>query len=274
MQPFCEYISMPELCAKTFISSAYKWGIASHPHWHGEIEILYVLTGSAVQQVNDSFFTIKENDFVIIGENCLHSTYSDKGKPCEILVLQIALDGFFFYRDWDFHKKIADACFVSGVKYSKGGGIMKEIFKKNEDSSIYKDIFLRGKIYELLGMILEDFDTFPLSAESQVSQTQKEFIKKVMKFIDDNYKNPITVSYAAQYTHLSISHFVREFKSIMGMPFKYYVNFFRINKSAALLLKGSSVTSAALECGFGNVDSFIRNFKKYNGCTPSVYLNK
>ncbi len=275
MQPFRECILMPSLPLKIFISSANRQcGITSHPHWHDETELLYVLKGSAFQQNNDCFFSIKEEDFVLIGENCVHSTYSDKGKPCEILVLQIALDRFFFGRDWDFHQKIANACFVSSIRYPKGGALMKDILLTSNGNGLYKDVFLRGKIYELLGILLEDFDTFPLSANPHVTQTQKEFIKKIMQYIEANYKNPITVKDAAQHTHLSVSHFVREFKNVMGMSFKYYVNFFRINKSGALLLKGNSVTYTALECGFNNVDSFIRNFKKYNGCTPSMYLCK
>ena len=38
-----------------------------------------------------------------------------------------------------------------------------------------------------------------------------------------------------------------------------------------LLLKGEGVEAAARICGFSNMSSFSKLFKKKNGCTPSEY---
>ena len=273
MQPFQECIFMPPLPLKVFVASAGEGGIAAHPHWHSEIEMLYVLEGSAMQQTGDCFYAIEAGDFVFVGENRLHSTYSHKGKQCEILVLQLSLDGFLFQHDWDIYQMVAKACFTHGVKYPQMGKMMHKILSKNEQKGPYKDVFMRGLIYQMLGMLLEKMDSFPLLDQSYATDHQKQFVTSVLAYIDENYHGDITVEKAAKTTHLSVSHFVRQFKAVMGMPFKYYVNFYRVNKSEALLAKGESVTFAAMECGFNNVDSYIRNFKKYKNCTPSVFIS-
>ena len=64
----------------------------------------------------------------------------------------------------------------------------------------------------------------------------------------------------------------KQFKEKVGVSFVQYVTKCRMDK-AKELLKDSSMKLAdiAETLGMGNVQSFIRTFKKYEGMTPGQY---
>lgn len=56
------------------------------------------------------------------------------------------------------------------------------------------------------------------------------------------------------------------------MTFKDYLAFYRINHTEDLFSAALSMNEIAYECGFNNLTSFIRAFKKFKHCTPGEYL--
>lgn len=77
--------------ARAFLSSTSKENdeyLTVHPHWHDEIEILLVLSGSAFQQVNENTFTISQGDTVVIRSQDIHATYTLVPEDMDILVVQ------------------------------------------------------------------------------------------------------------------------------------------------------------------------------------------
>ena len=44
------------------------------PHWHDCYEILYMLEGTAEQQINDKQFKAEKYDLFILNEGDIHST--------------------------------------------------------------------------------------------------------------------------------------------------------------------------------------------------------
>lgn len=74
------------------------------------------------------------------------------------------------------------------------------------------------------------------------------------------------------YTHLS-----RVFKLETGVGLLQYINEFRMEIAKKHLLEtDQSIAQIAESVGYGNSNSLIRAFKKYNGITPGKFreLNK
>ena len=99
-----------------------------------------------------------------------------------------------------------------------------------------------------------------------------ERTKLILSYIDENYKEAISITDIASYCGFSESHFMRFFKNTMGVSFVSYLNDFRLNVAARLLsTNDESVLSVAENCGFFNLSYFNRMFKKKYGVTPSRY---
>ena len=75
----------------------------------------------------------------------------------------------------------------------------------------------------------------------------------------------------AQNAFISKYHFIRSFKSEVGLtPHQFQVQN-RIRKAQSLISEAETITEVALKTGFYDQSHFIRQFEKYVGLTPSAY---
>ena len=96
-----------------------------------------------------------------------------------------------------------------------------------------------------------------------------EFVKN---YIETNYSKDIYLELVAKELNISKSYLSYYFKNTTGVGFVGYVNQYRIEKSKEQLsISNATVNEIAINCGFNNVTSFIRTFKKYTGMTPKEY---
>ena len=107
---------------------------------------------------------------------------------------------------------------------------------------------------------------------ASIKHNSAEDVQTVVKFIERNYFNPITVEDMIECIHVSKYHFIRRFRRVMGVtPYSYLTNY-RINKSKTLLRTTSkSVSEIAEICGFMDTSNFISHFKKHTGVKPTQY---
>ena len=87
-----------------------------------------------------------------------------------------------------------------------------------------------------------------------------------------HFNEDISLEDAARKAGLSKFYFSRIFKQYTGQTFYDYLSFLRIQAAETLLKDTSTPVSAiALACGYANISSFNRNFRKFQKCTPSQY---
>lgn len=97
-------------------------------------------------------------------------------------------------------------------------------------------------------------------------------MKVVLKYVENNYADKISIADIADVAGFSESHFMRYFKETMGTSFVDYLNDYRLTMAARLLQSSdSSVLSISGEVGFESLSYFNRAFKKHYGMTPLQY---
>ncbi len=99
--------------------------------------------------------------------------------------------------------------------------------------------------------------------------------KRTIEYVESNIESEITLSQISRQMSYSKFHFHRMFLAEMGLSVTAYV-LRRKLIHAAYALKDPSrrVLDIAMAYGFGNVDTFTRNFKQYFGVTPRVYRQR
>jgi AraC-like DNA-binding protein len=99
-----------------------------------------------------------------------------------------------------------------------------------------------------------------------------EKMKQVLKYVENNYREKITIADIAATVDYSESHFMRYFKETMGISFIGYLKDYRLTVAARLLASSdSSVLDIASEVGFDNLSYFNRAFKQKYGMTPRQF---
>ncbi|MBB5790487.1 helix-turn-helix transcriptional regulator [Jiangella mangrovi] len=95
-------------------------------------------------------------------------------------------------------------------------------------------------------------------------------LDRVAAVVEERLGDPLTVDDLAAAATLSPFHFARVFKATTGLAPHEYVTARRMNRAAALLVKGRmSVPEVAYAVGLSNLSHFRRQFRRHTGLLPS-----
>lgn len=95
-------------------------------------------------------------------------------------------------------------------------------------------------------------------------------IHKSIKYIQDNFRQPISVSQLAYDVNMSETNFCNSFKKVMGITPKEYITNLKLTQ-AKYMLKNQNVTEVAFDLGYDNISHFIALFKNKYGITPKQF---
>lgn len=110
------------------------------------------------------------------------------------------------------------------------------------------------------------------SALAAPSARDQRRITQALRFIEANCDEALPLDALARQAAMSPYHFLRSFRTLVGMTPHQYVLRTRLHR-AALLLRGSDrpVASIAFDCGFGDLSTFNRRFRRVMGASPTAY---
>lgn len=252
-------------------------------HWHEEIEILYFERGAFLLERNMLPEEIQEGDIVFINRSEVHQL---RGKDVpsihHAIVFDLQMLKFERYDQaqsaviaplWNgaasFPEKIAETdalypAFLSdyltilkAARECKGGWYLR----------------VKAALLSMLA-ILEENGYFRENANSRLMENdyQVQEIKKILKYIGAHYQDKIFLAELAGEAGMNEQYFCRFFRRMTGKTPMEYINAYRIEHAAELLLEGNGkIMQICYESGFENVSYFIRRFKQYKGMTPREY---
>jgi len=115
-----------------------------------------------------------------------------------------------------------------------------------------------------------------MEIQERSRQEYRARINRVMDYIEKHIDQPIDLCKLANIAHFSPYHFHRIFSVVTGETPNNFLLRIRIEKAAYLLQvhKDQSITDIAYRCGFNNVSTFSRTFRKYWGITAKEFRQK
>ncbi|WP_321384047.1 helix-turn-helix domain-containing protein [uncultured Enterococcus sp.] len=129
-------------------------------------------------------------------------------------------------------------------------------------------------LHRLMGEIADSKKQAAPEAEREiVAITEIQgFIKEALHFIQENYKEKITLQKVSAHVYMNPQYFSRVFKREVGLSYTDYVNNLRIDY-ACKLLETSDYPSYRIssECGFNDPSYFNRVFYRQMSTTPNKY---
>lgn len=249
-------------------------------HWHTETEISYVTSGCGEFTSGNVFIVAHEGDIIISPPNTLHSVKQHKDCSC-------CFDSFVFSPQMlgaDENDRCTAACikpFVNGLAsvnnhitkkhpyYEEIKTSVENIFSCAIANTAQHDLLIKSELLRIFWLLQNNGDIYMLE-KSEISKN--ESLRPAFDYINENYKNNITIEKLAEITHFSKSYFMAQFKATTGFGALEYLTQIR-TKNACRWLEESklSISDIAFECGFRNLSNFNKQFKKLVGCTPREY---
>ncbi|MBQ3115374.1 MAG: response regulator [Clostridia bacterium] len=177
--------------------------------------------------------------------------------------------------------------FIEFVRYSRNNieiiAIVKNPVKTNIDRYMSE---LKTTLYEILSIhtdisVLYDFKTLndfiqqKFNPASNRNAELENIPSKVMKYIEQNYMNDISLSDISNFVALSRGYFCAYYKQKVGENFIDTLTRVRIEKAKEILKDSDTkVCSVSEMVGYKSPSYFHKTFKSYTDLTPNEYKAK
>lgn len=238
----------------------------STPHFHQNMEIVYILSGAAAVLTEGKNYVLHPEDLVVFNSFQYHELYRMEG--AHMLTLRIPL----YYVQYMGVGRV-NCCSARQpekllvfeklrVKYAK-------LFWGYQQKPQEDRLIMLGRLCELFSCLKE----FEESAEASARRSgENEWLGKVLQYLGEHYQEELSLKRVSEEFFLSEAHLSREFKRRTGVGFAEYLRKIRIQKAQKLLAETNlTITTIAMECGFSHSSTFIDIFKKEVGKTPHNY---
>ncbi|MGN0736308.1 MAG: AraC family transcriptional regulator [Anaerovoracaceae bacterium] len=125
---------------------------------------------------------------------------------------------------------------------------------------------------QLLAISLNLVDLISKNTLRSVYSGNSQIISKALQFINNNFKDKISLKDIESNLHVNPSYFSTLFKSEMGVTFTDYINSLKVEYACSLLTNSNmSIIDISLSAGFDDQSYFTKVFRKIKGVTPKQY---
>lgn len=271
---YYDYADYPIYIKKGLLS--YYPDFAAPSHWHDDIEMIAVIKGEMKYNINGKIVTLHPGDGIVINSKQMHFGYSDDKTECEfycVLLHPLLLCATPAYEK-NFVMPIIKNKGFDFILLSKNEVWQQEIY--NMICSIYsvrnkktaplrvQSVFLN--IWTLI------YENMSVNEEQEKISSNLVVIKNMVRFIQQNFADKITLSDIAGAGAVGESKCCRMFKQYLNETPNAYLNQYRLDKSAELLRNTDmSITEIALFVGYAGSSYYTETFHKWFGKTPKQY---
>lgn|GEM_PF-334712 len=245
-------------------------------HFHPQHELTYIEESVGTKFIGDYVGSYEPGELVLVRSNlphCWKNHVQPNGQSKSIVV------------QWDkgIFTRVPELAPVFEMIKTASKGI---IFDREDISPLITSIKelpeLDGvALYIRLLTLLGALSKCPYKTLSEASFTDDiptehgSRMAKIHDFVDANYHQKIYLRELADLVNLSEQSFSRFFSKMMGRPFFTFLNEYRINMAARMLLDTHyTISQIGYSCGYESLPFFYKQFKKIMGSSPLVYQKK
>lgn len=252
------------------ISDDPNWESGHHVH-NDESELIYVKQGVARLVIDSSYYVAHAGDIVVIEPGRLHAVASDSASPATTYTC--AIHGFKF-QGWE-ENQILQPHSCPVVTVGQGVEVIKTIFHELGVRLPQQKNELSSSIYDAYGYTLTAlfYENFKNAYRSELGYIKKDvLVKDVLVYLNNNYREKITLEQLAKKFRASVSYICHEFaREYHISPINYVIQRRITEAKFTLTNTDNSLNEIAWRVGYENVDHFAKLFMRHVGCSPSDY---
>ena len=232
-------------------------------HWHSYFELIYYFSGDAISRINGTELHLRSGSLYLLTPLDMHHTQqktsSDDAQFLNISFTEDVLDG-------ELRAKLQHAMFMHDVQANNAVYPLIALLQSTKAPKEKQHL-----LNTLLYRITTAGQALTPSAEAQLPPS----VQKSIRYIAENFKDPITLADLAAAVHLSPAYLSDIFSKTCNCTFKAYLTDFRLGYAKQLLQNtDATVTQIAAQSGFQTLPHFLRTFKEKMGITPLQFRKK
>ena len=246
-------------------------------HWHDELEIIYVKSGSLLVSISGENYIGKSGDVFVVSPGNLHFMGSQTG-TVDYFTFLFPLKYISFRSNDILDDKLLEPLnnghlMISPRVKDTAKELCEQLIEiylaKNDERESIITAQIKTKTV-LLQFILEMWKKGFVTENDTSGRNTVE--KEMVSYIQQNFTGTISLKEFGEQFHLSEKYISRYFKEHFHITISQYVTYLRL-KHAKQLLQDTDipVTEIAMQSGYQNISYFIRSFKKTYEVSPLQY---
>lgn len=255
-------------------------------HCHDFEELVCILDGRGEQRINGYTYEVKKGDvFVIQGQdrhgfaNLDHVDIVNIGyrraylEAMEDMLLTIPGFSPMFYVAPRHRNLLAFESQINlpPLELSHLTLLLDQFQQEFVHTRSYSEAVLQACFYQMVVFLAAQYSQEPADAP----RGRFLAMAPVLRYIEEQYVDPITLSELADLSGMGTNQFLRVFNELFRTSPIDYVIHVRVQKACDLLAaEDRRITDIAYDVGFRDSNYFSRIFKKVMGCTPGEYRKK
>lgn len=247
------------------------------PHIHPELEIGYVLQGSATLHVGSQTIALSLEDGYLINPFETHAFHAAQGGAV-MLAVQVSPQLFDSFLSEAPLLRFSNCSYLrDAIKYDTDYKELLHLCKKLAICYISKppnyeyDCF--SLVTEWIARLHRLLPEESLSRNAwQARQKRLGRFLAILDYIDENYRHKLLLKELAERENLTMSYLSHMFRNTLGMTFQEYLGKKRFEYARTLILDTRcSLLEISLESGFSDARYMIHMFQEEFGCSPREY---
>jgi YesN/AraC family two-component response regulator len=220
-------------------------------HFHRAYELIIINEGELLVSIDQKEYVMNKNDIAFIFNNQMHEFKTMDHSNISIVIFSPELIGDFFMK-------------YKGYIPENNVIHLRKAFDLDKLDSIYRQ---KSFLYDICGTLVDNTEFLPVE-----HSTKTEVLHKILLYVDRNYSEDCTLKVIAKKLQYDYTYLSKLFIQMTNMSFTEYLNQYRTSQ-ACYLLKNShqSISEISINCGYNNLRSFNRNFKKFTSHSPRKF---
>ena len=228
------------------------------PHFHRDIELIYMVNGNLNVTVEGETFVAKEGQMAIIFSNQIHSYESIEKNNVIVHVFSGDYVPVFV--------KLAEDKEVSSPVFDCDEDVKRFYLEYCIEKKQRAPLAMKAVLYAICNEFCEKSKFVP------ARKNHSEPIHQMLWYIAQRYKDEITLEQLAQELGYEKHYLSRLFSTAIKINIRRYINLYRVDHAKQCLLNTTdSIARIAMESGFQSIRNFNRVFTATTGVTPAEY---
>ncbi|APB31906.1 AraC family transcriptional regulator [Vagococcus teuberi] len=255
------------------------------PHWHKEIEMIYVTKGLVNIGYDNQLFQVQEGEIFIFGSGESHYFLASPGSTRIVYQFDLAVFQNYLVNQSDYKDIVT--LFEKAENLSRFWGndveqemrsLVEKLFKEVQQKKLGYDYAILSLLHQLLVFYYREIPQKNCTlkegnfVESTHQKQTLERLNDVFIYIENHFQEVITLEDVAKYVGFSPYYFSRFFKKNTGQNFSQFLTEYRLNQAKYILShENIPMIEVAERSGFNSVKTFHHVFKEHVGLSPLKY---
>lgn len=258
-----------DLPFKMFVFEGKNGNYRVSKHWHDSVEIFLVFEGEIDFYINTSYYGLSRGKFIIVNSNEVHSI--DVPKENFTIVLQIPTEEFEKYKveEYMLFRHTSEGYKEQDAEFVR---LIRQMYTAYAEKKYGYELEVLSDYYRMMSYLVTRYREENVNKERMKQSRQMQKLVKITSYIDNNFREDVTLERVAGIFGFSPTYLSRIFKKYANVNYKTYILNVRVEYAFKELINtDKSINKIAENNGFPDGRSFSKAFSARFGISPDKY---